>query len=129
MPCIVLRSTVEAEQLSLLLKKWREQVNAGKPLVVSVEPWEAPQTRKQQRRLRALERHIAEIAWTEQGKKPMAWWHDWFASNFIGEEKDPETGRMRPISTTELSVGEMNDHMQRIEQHVVEVLGLELDIP
>jgi hypothetical protein len=123
-----LTSDLEAQRLWIFLKdRWRKAASDGKPFVVEVVPATAPQTRKQQRRYRAILRMIAADAWVDGKQHSADWWAGHFASEFIGIETD-EFGVIQPMSSAELNVHEMNDYMLRIEQFATEVLQIELQL-
>lgn len=123
-----LTDETEAERLWMFLRdRWRQSAKDKKPLVVEVAPATAPQTRRQQRRYRALLRLISESAWLQGQRWPMEKWAEYYASEYIGMTTD-EFGVIEPISSTELNRGEFNDYMAQIEAHATSVLGLELEM-
>lgn len=120
----------DAKRLWGFLKAhWREAAKSGKPLYVTVEVAQAPHTNRQRRRYHALLRTIAGMAWIGGKQHDHDWWHDHICRMYLGEEVDAETGELRPASTAELSVKEMNDLMAWIEHYVTDALGFELDVP
>jgi hypothetical protein len=126
---VIYTLTDETEAMRLwafLRDRWRKAAEAGKPLLVEVGQVTQPQTRRQQRRYRAILREIAEKCWLQGQRWPMERWHEHFASEYIGTTTD-EFGVIEPISTTELNRGEFNDYVEQIISYVTTVLGVEIE--
>lgn len=122
---IVLDSDTAAGSLwDFLRDNWKRCAREGKPLLVMVEESTAPQTNRQRRRYHALLRTIAASAWVEGEQHDHDWWHEFFAREFIGLDREH-----KPLSTNDLDILAMNTYMQEIEHYAVDTLHLELNVP
>lgn len=106
-------------------------MGAGKPLRLIVTQDEKKRNREQNRRYWGyLLQTIAESAWVDGKQFDKDTWHEYFARKHgICDEVILPGGEIvtRRKSTTQMSVGEFSEYMQRVEADAASELGVEFE--
>lgn len=101
----------------------------GKPLRIIVTQDEAKRTASANRRYWGyVLRTIAEQAWVEGRQFDADVWHEWYARKYgVCDDVVLPGGEIviRRKSTTQMTVGEFNTYMQRVEADAATELGVE----
>lgn len=128
----VVRTPDVALALAAYLKQHAGRAAAnGRPLRVLVVEAEQPRTIAQNKRYFGyLLKAIAAQGWVDGRQFSAAVWHDHLAEEFgVIEEVVMPNGeiRTRRKSTTEMSVAEFSEFMQRVEAYAATELGVRFD--
>lgn len=129
--CFLLRDEEDARALWEQLKEWKKQSEQGRPIVVTIQSYDAAPTPAQYRRYREILNQIAENAWIgKDGKErmPSSVWDEHFKRLYIGMEFDEKNGEMRGMSTKTLGAAAFAEYMQKIEAYAVQELGIEFSL-
>lgn len=106
----------------------RSCVERGRPLRVIVTEDEKKRNNEQNKRLwKAVYEQIAEQAWVDGKQFSKDVWHEWYAGKYMPKIEfvmpDGEIV-MRRKSTSELTVSEFSEYMQRVEADAASELGV-----
>lgn len=121
----VLRSKENAAALYAFLKaNWEALAGAGKPLMVQVSEYKTKRTREQNRRYWLLLEAIAAQAWVNGQRYSSACWHEYYKRKYIGVVDLPG-GATMASSSTDLSVADFAEYMDKVEADAATELGVE----
>lgn len=101
---------------------------AKKPLQVTVGEYKRNRSVEQNKMLHRLLTHIVENAWVAGRQYDLETWKEHFRRTFIGcEEYTLPSGEIqqRGISTTTLDVKEFTEFLDRIQDYMINTLGLD----
>jgi len=104
---------------------WKAMAEQGRPLAVSVTEYKAQRTNPQNSLYWARLSEIADTAWVGGRQFDSDVWHEYFGDLFLPKRETP-SGKLVPISTTKLDVGEFTEYLNKIEAYAASELGLEL---
>lgn len=99
------------------------QAAAGKPLVVSVDEYNAKRSNQANARYWALLEEIAEQAVIDGKQFSREVWHEWFKDRFAPKQEGPSG--LVAMSTSAMAKPQFQEYVQRIEVHAVQTLGVE----
>lgn len=130
MRTFILRDPEHAKKMMDFIKaNAGPQASAKKPLVVTIEVYKAKRTGDQNRLLHAILNEIAENAVIDGKQYDAEVWKDHVKRRFIGIEEVtlPDGTRLdRSMSTTDLSVGEFSELIERVRAWAINDLGIAL---
>lgn len=125
----VIRDEYQMRRLWAFLKNNAKAcADAKKPLQVTIGEYKRNRTVEQNKRLHKLLSIIVENAWVGGRQYDLETWKEHFRRTLIGiEEYVLPNGEIqqRGISTAKLSVEEFTEFMDRIEDYMVNDLGIE----
>lgn len=124
----VLRNPLDAKRLyAFLASNWVALAQAGKPLAVTISEHRAKRSDEQNAKFHAMLRDLSEQAWVDGKQYSQETWKEWIRRKFIGtEEVFLPDGTMieRGLSTTQLTVSEFSELIERVMQYAAEELGV-----
>ena len=127
----VLRDETVLKRLAAFLRaNWPACAQQGRPLAVTVSEYKAKRSGEQNRLYWALLREIAGAAWVNGRQYDDETWHEHLKRALIGCEEivlPDGAAIVRGISTTTLSVPEMSEYIDRVQQYAAEHLGMQMD--
>lgn len=106
-----------------LQTNWATQHKLGRALVVTIEHSEQPRTERQLRRYWKLLRFIAEHATVNGVRYTAEHWDEHYKRELVGLDDDGNG-----LPTSDMSIGEFNEHMRQIESHATGELRIELEL-
>lgn len=113
-----------AEVVAFLSQWWWHYAKEGRFLQVTIQLVKDQRTLEQNRRYwGAIITPIAEQVWSEGRQYSKDIWHEQMAREFIGVIDLPGGGVMA-MSTTDLSIEEFSDYMNKVEAYAVQYLGV-----
>lgn len=127
----VLRGPLQWQQVLALVKGNAKACNdAGKPLRLIVTQDEKKRSREQNACYWAYLTQIAEQAWVGGRTFDKEVWHEFFARQFGPQDElilpDGEVV-LRRKSTTQMTVGEFSEYIEKVAAHAVTELGVNLE--
>jgi hypothetical protein len=111
-----------ARCIDRLQTNWKTQKKVGRTLVVTIEHSAAPRSRAQTMRYWKILRFIAANAVVDGVRYTAEHWDEHYKRELIGLDDDGNG-----LPTSDMSVGEFNDHLRAIESNATGELGLHLE--
>ena len=121
----ILRNELNAKALWDVLRTWKAQADAQKPIQVVVSVWNKPRSNAQNKRYWMLLTEIQEVLRAVQGR----WFsvetlHQYFKDRFAPRVEDPD-GNMIAMSTADMTSEQMSEYQTAIEAYAAQELDLE----
>lgn len=111
--------------MAFLALNWEAAVLSGKPLAVEIGPEKRKRSVQANRYYWDLLNQISEQAWVEGRQYASEVWHECAKRRFLGLVDLPGGGHMAQ-STTDLSVPEFAEYVQKVEVWAASELGVTL---
>lgn len=112
---VVLRTKADSQRLWAALKGWEDLAKDGKPITVSVNPFEAKQRDSQRKAYWSMLGEIADQYEAEGRRYDDKHWHELFKRKFVGG-----------ISTKSLNAHGMSKYMADVHNYALE-LGIKFE--
>lgn len=112
---------------SFVRENWEHYAHKGHPLVIQVVPFKSKRTVQQNKFYWGFLLHqISENAWVDGRRFSADTWHEQFKKWFLPRIEMPDLS-MEPISTSELTMEEFSQYLDKIQRYAMQNLGIEFD--
>ena len=111
--------------LGFIGANWKALADQGRPLQVQVSEYKTKRSLEQNSLYWARLEQIADNVWVDGKQFSKDAWHGHMGDLYLPKEQTPG-GRLIPISTRHLDVGEFSEYLNKIEAYAATELGVEL---